>query len=900
MRVTAIIAAGGSGRRLGAAVPKQLLDLAGQSMLARSVGAFDRHPKVDEVIVALPVDLVDSARTIVGKVTGPIRYVAGGGSRQDSVARAFELVGEQTDIVLVHDAARPFVSADLITRAIAAAADYGAAIAAVPVTDTVKRVTPDPAAPTIVGDAGPRGDLPGADAAGVSTSRCFGDAIALGRTGVDATDEAGLAERAGHAVRVVEGDRANVKITTPADLDRARAHAPAIRRPIGGACRHRLRSSSARGRPAVDPWRSDNPVYCGSARPLGRGCGVPRRHRRGARRGVARRYRPPLSRQRSAVEGCVEHRCSCGARRRLTRDAGFDILNLDVVVILERPRIAPFIDRIRAGPGRRRVRRPCAGERQGQEQRRRGRGRPRRGNRRTRRCAAGGPPESVMRVRFAPSPTGQLHVGNARTALFNWLLAHGKDGTLVLRIEDTDTERSSRESEVGILEDLRWLGLHWDEGPDVGGAHGPYRQSERLHLYASYANELLAGGHAYHCFCSAAKLEDDRRQDLAAGLPPKYRGTCRNLSPDEARARIDAGERPVIRFRVPEHVEVSFQDLVRGEVTFSSEVIGDSVLVRSNGRPAYNFAVVVDDALMEITHVIRGEDHISNTPRQVLLYQALGFAPPAFAHLALVMGPDHTPLSKRHGATSVAEFRARGFLPEALTNYLALIGWSPGGDQELLPIDELARRFAIEDVGHSAGVFDPEKLAWMNRHYMKMAAPARLSAESCAVLSRARLPSSSIRRGDGISRLDPADGDRHRSIGSRRFRIDCGSCSSSTRPRRSPARTSRKWSHEPGAREVIAALAEELRPAGPPRSRRVSRRGQPRQAADRPEGARAVPPDSRRADRRGRRPGAGPRRAGNRSRRRAALVRRHRTDHRLSRAGAGVRGGDVQELEARR
>jgi nondiscriminating glutamyl-tRNA synthetase len=335
-----------------------------------------------------------------------------------------------------------------------------------------------------------------------------------------------------------------------------------------------------------------------------------------------------------------------------------------------------------------------------------------------------------MRVRFAPSPTGHLHVGNARTALFNWLLAHGKDGTFILRIEDTDIERSTKESEVGILEDLRWLGLDWDEGPDVGGLHGPYRQSERLHLYASYANELLNGGNAYYCFCSPAKLEEERKADLAASRPPKYRGTCRGIAPDAARARMDAGERPVIRFKVPEVGDVTFRDLVRGDVTFNSDVIGDPVLVRSDGRPAYNFAVVVDDALMEITHVIRGEDHISNTPRQVLLYQALGFTPPEFAHLSLVMGPDHTPLSKRHGATSVAEFRSRGYLPEALVNYLALIGWSPGGDEELLPIQELARRFALEDVGHSAGVFDQEKLAWMNRHYMKEAAPARLAAES--------------------------------------------------------------------------------------------------------------------------------------------------------------------------
>jgi glutamyl-tRNA synthetase/nondiscriminating glutamyl-tRNA synthetase len=405
-------------------------------------------------------------------------------------------------------------------------------------------------------------------------------------------------------------------------------------------------------------------------------------------------------------------------------------------------------------------------------------------------------------------------VGNARTALFNWLLAHGKDGTLVLRIEDTDTERSTRESEASILEDLRWLGLHWDEGPDVGGPHGPYRQSERLHLYASYANELITGGHAYYCFCSPTKLETDRQEDLAAGRPPKYRGTCRDLPIDQTRGRVEGGERAVIRFRVPEQVEVAFQDLVRGEVTFSSEVIGDPVIVRSDGRPAYNFAVVVDDAVMAITHVIRGEDHISNTPRQILLYQALGFTPPAFAHLALVLGPDHTPLSKRHGATSVAEFRARGYLPEALTNYLALLGWSPGGDQELLPIDELARRFAIEDVGHSAGVFDPEKLAWMNRHYMKVAAPARLAAESARYFTaRGYLRRRSDEAMEYLSSLLPmATGsvDRLEEIPDRvRFVFDFDAAAALQRP------DVAEVMHEPGAREVIAALAEELRNGGP-------------------------------------------------------------------------------------
>ncbi len=333
-----------------------------------------------------------------------------------------------------------------------------------------------------------------------------------------------------------------------------------------------------------------------------------------------------------------------------------------------------------------------------------------------------------MRLRLAPSPPGQLHVGNARTALFNWLLARGQGGTFILRIEDTDLERSSRESERAILEDLRWMGLDWTEGIDVGGDRGPYRQTERLHIYRAHAVELLAKGSAYQCFCTADQLEQDRQAALAAGRPPKYAGRCRDISRDQARRRIENGEKAVIRFRVPEaRRDVVFTDLVRGEVRFSTDVIGDPVLVRSDGVPAYNYAVVIDDALMEITHVIRGEDHISNTPRQLLLYEAFGWTPPAFAHVSLVMGPDHSPLSKRHGATSVAEFRARGFLPEALTNYLALIGWSPGEDQELLPIDELAARFRVEDVGHSAGVFDVEKLAWVNRHYLKAAAPARLA-----------------------------------------------------------------------------------------------------------------------------------------------------------------------------
>lgn len=342
-----------------------------------------------------------------------------------------------------------------------------------------------------------------------------------------------------------------------------------------------------------------------------------------------------------------------------------------------------------------------------------------------------------MRLRFAPSPTGHLHVGNARTALFNWLLARGQRGTFVLRIEDTDTERSTRESEQSILEDLKWLGLDWDEGPDVGGSMGPYRQTERMDRYDAVLNEWLASGIAYRCFCTPELLEAERKAALAAGLAPKYSGRCRDLDREESARRVAAGESAAVRFRVPTGRDVTFSDIVRGDVTFSSEVIGDPVIVRSDGRPAYNFAVVVDDVQMAITHVIRGEDHISNTPRQVLMYEALGAKPPAFAHLSLVLGPDHAPLSKRHGATSVAEFRERGYLPEALVNYLALLGWSPGENEEILPAAEMARRFTLEKVGHAAAVFDTAKLAWMNRHYMKEAEPARLAALALPFFIRA-------------------------------------------------------------------------------------------------------------------------------------------------------------------
>jgi glutamyl-tRNA synthetase len=368
-----------------------------------------------------------------------------------------------------------------------------------------------------------------------------------------------------------------------------------------------------------------------------------------------------------------------------------------------------------------------------------------------------------MRVRFAPSPSGHLHIGNVRTALFNWLLARGNDATFILRIEDTDAERSTLESEATILDDLRWLGLDWDEGPEVGGPVGPYRSSERLGKYQSRARVLIEQGHAYYCFCTPEQLDAERKAALANGLPPKYSRRCAAIDPADAKTRVNAGEPAAVRFRTPDNREIAFHDLVRGDISFHTDVIGDQVLLRSDGYPAYNFAVVVDDGLMGVTHVVRGEDHISNTPRQLLIYEALDFVAPQFGHVAMVLGPDHTKLSKRHGATSVDEFREKGYLPEALLNYLALLSWSPGGsgragsaennpNQEIMPILEMATRFKLEDVGHSASVFDEEKLAWVNRHYLKEAVPERLAVLAAPYLARAGYATAPL-KADGLAYL---------------------------------------------------------------------------------------------------------------------------------------------------
>ena len=351
--------------------------------------------------------------------------------------------------------------------------------------------------------------------------------------------------------------------------------------------------------------------------------------------------------------------------------------------------------------------------------------------------------QSKVRVRFAPSPTGLLHVGNARTALYNWLFARRAGGSFILRIEDTDLERSETRYEAQLIEDLRWLGLDWDEGPGTGrpdnplekdhGDFGPYRQSERLAIYAEYTERLLAEGKAYRCFCTPEELESERRQAAAEHRPQIYSGRCRALPSAEIEQNLAAGKTFAVRLKIEDH-PLRFHDLVRGPVEFPPEAVSDLVLVRSAtgasaGLPVYNYVVVIDDALMRITHVIRGDDHISNTPRQVAIYEAFGWPVPEFAHLSTILGADRERLSKRHGATSISAFREVGYLPEALANYLALLGWgAEDGRTETFTLAELTRAFSLERVTPSPAVFDFNKLNWLNRHYLKLAAPERIVA----------------------------------------------------------------------------------------------------------------------------------------------------------------------------
>jgi len=321
------------------------------------------------------------------------------------------------------------------------------------------------------------------------------------------------------------------------------------------------------------------------------------------------------------------------------------------------------------------------------------------------------------RVRFAPSPTGYLHVGGARTALFNWLFARRHGGTFVLRIEDTDVERSSADMVTGILDGLRWLGLDWDEGPEIGGAYGPYFQSARLDRYRSAAADLVERGHAYYCYCTPERLRDEREQAETRGEAWQYDRTCLSLPSEQIRALEAAGAPRAIRFKVPT-TTTAFTDIVHGPIAFESRSIEDFVIVRSDGHPTYHLSVVVDDVDMRISHVIRGDDHVSNTPKHILLFEALGATPPVFAHVPLILGSDKKRLSKRHGATSVTEYERQGYLPAAMVNFLALLGWSPGGDRELMTVRDLVESFSLEGISGGNAVFNTEKLDWMNGQYI--------------------------------------------------------------------------------------------------------------------------------------------------------------------------------------
>jgi nondiscriminating glutamyl-tRNA synthetase len=334
-----------------------------------------------------------------------------------------------------------------------------------------------------------------------------------------------------------------------------------------------------------------------------------------------------------------------------------------------------------------------------------------------------------IRVRFAPSPTGYLHLGGARTALFNWIFARQNNGTFILRIEDTDRARSTGEANKAILEGLEWLGLNWDEGPGIGGSYGPYYQTERLDIYKDWAQRLLKEGKAYNCFCTPEELDQKRSEAEARKEAPRYDGKCRKLSDAEIKRLRDSGKSCVTRFMLPPVGDTYVDDLVRGRVSFKNELLDDFVIMKSDGFPTYNFAAVVDDSLMKITHVIRGDDHLSNTPRQILLYQAFGLPLPLFAHIPMILGGDRARLSKRHGATSVIAYSELGYLPDAMVNYLARLGWGHG-DQEVFTREELIKYFSLPAVSKNPAIFDTEKLNWLNGQYIR-----RLTSERFVELS---------------------------------------------------------------------------------------------------------------------------------------------------------------------
>ncbi len=343
-----------------------------------------------------------------------------------------------------------------------------------------------------------------------------------------------------------------------------------------------------------------------------------------------------------------------------------------------------------------------------------------------------------IRVRMAPSPTGPIHVGNLHTALFNWLFARSQGGTFILRFEDTDQERSKAEWEEVIFQEMKWLGLDWDEGPDIGGPHDPYRQMQRLDLYERYARQLLESGHAYRCYCTPEELEAERGEAQKRGVAYLYSRKCRHLTQEDCRRLEAEGRKAVIRFAVPDGQVVAFDDLIRGVIETPSDSISDFIIVRSNGIPIYNFAVVIDDITMDITHVIRGEGHISNTPVQVLIYQALGAKMPRIGHVGHVLGTDRAKLSKRNGDAYVGDYRDRGYLPDALLNFMALLGWTPEGGREFVTKEEIIKEFDLGRVTKAAAVFDLQKLEWMNGNYIRQKSVDELADLCLPFLQKAR------------------------------------------------------------------------------------------------------------------------------------------------------------------
>lgn len=349
-----------------------------------------------------------------------------------------------------------------------------------------------------------------------------------------------------------------------------------------------------------------------------------------------------------------------------------------------------------------------------------------------------------VRVRYAPSPTGHLHIGGARTALFNYLFARHHHGKFIVRIEDTDIERNVEGGEQSQLENLKWLGIEYDESVDKDGGYGPYRQTERLHIYRQYTNELLEKGYAYKCFCTPEELEQEREAQKAAGIAaPQYSGKCRHLTPEQVQQLESEGKPYTIRLKVPEGKVYEFEDMVRGRVSFESKDIGDWVIVKANGIPTYNFAVVIDDHLMKITHVFRGEEHLSNTPKQLMVYEYFGWEPPKYAHLTLIVNENRKKLSKRDESIIqfVSQYKELGYLPEAMFNFFALLGWSPEGEEEIFTKEELIRMFDVSRLSKSPSMFDKQKLTWMNNQYIKKLDLDRLVELSLPHLIRAgRLP----------------------------------------------------------------------------------------------------------------------------------------------------------------